>query len=150
MSRTNNKKEFENNWISKTIESLEKKSWGEVPKDESYLIKTCYGLRKKQLKKFDIEDLRIMIGQEIGLKYLIPIALEALENNILAEGNFYEGDLLKSVLTSDKEYWKEEVDNWKKMCEIFKANLTELKEKANNDSTIREIIKAFNDFEKIN
>lgn len=150
MPQNNNKQKFESNWISKTLETLEKKSWGEVPKDESYLVKTCYGLRKKKLKKFDIEDLRIMIGQQIGLKYLIPIALEALENNILAEGDFYEGDLLKSVVTSDKDYWKKEVENWERMCAIFNDSLIVINEKAKSEGTIKEIIKAFNDFEKIN
>jgi hypothetical protein len=35
-----------------------------------------------------------MIGQKIGLDYLILLALESLEGNILLEGNFYCGDLL--------------------------------------------------------
>lgn len=35
-----------------------------------------------------------MIGQKIGLDYLIPLVLESLEDNILLEGNFYCGDLL--------------------------------------------------------
>ena len=75
---TKSKTKFENNWRSKSLESLEKNFWGEIPKDESYLVTTCHTLRKKQLKEFNTEDLRIMIGQNIGLKYLIPLALETL------------------------------------------------------------------------
>jgi hypothetical protein len=33
-------------------------------------------------------------SQLVGLDYLIPLALESLEDNILLEGNFYCGDLL--------------------------------------------------------
>lgn len=64
---------FENNWKSKSLENLEKDIWSPLHKDEnSYLIQTCHKLRKKQLKDFEIEDLRIMIGQNIGLNFLIP------------------------------------------------------------------------------
>ena len=66
---------FENNWKHKTLENLENSNWGE-PKFDSHLVITCHKLRKKQLKDFEIEDLRIMIGQNIGLKFLIPIAIE--------------------------------------------------------------------------
>ena len=99
---------FENNWVTKSLENLEKDNWGTIPKNESYLVTTCHKLRKKPLNKFEIEDFRILIGQNLGLKYLIPLAIKILEKNILAEGHFYEGDLLKSVLTSDPDYWKVE------------------------------------------
>jgi hypothetical protein len=46
-----------------------------------------------------------MIGQSIGLTYLIPLALEKLQENILAEGNCYPGDLFKSVINIDSHFW---------------------------------------------
>ncbi len=115
------KKEFENNWLSKSLESLEKDFWKE-PEGESYLVTTCFRLRKKQLKQFTIEDLRIMIGQNIGLKYLIPIAIEQLNENILAEGDFYEGDLLNSVFSSDRKYWLNNEEHWSIVCKLFENN----------------------------
>lgn len=146
----NSKTKFENNWLSKSLESLEKESWGEIPKDESYLVTTCHKLRKKQLREFDIEDLRIMIGQNIGLKFLVPIALKKLDKNILAEGHLYEGDLLKMVLLSDQDYWKTEKENWTKMCALFRNRITEIEKEAAEYETGRNILKAFGDFEKIN
>jgi hypothetical protein len=113
---------LENNWRYKSLESLEKDSWGSTPKDESYLVTTMHELRKKQLNDFTIEDLRIMIGQSIGLPFLIPLAIEQLEKDILAEGDFYEGDLLKSVLDSDPKYWNSEKDNWRTVLELFTKN----------------------------
>jgi hypothetical protein len=98
------KTKYENNWREKSLENLEKDYWGK-PDYESHLVKTFHQLRKKPLKEFEIEDLRIMIGQNIGLKFLIPLALEKLRQDILAEGDYYEGDLLKAVLTSEKEFW---------------------------------------------
>jgi hypothetical protein len=63
-----------------------------------------------------------MIGQSIGLDYLIPMAIDVLIENILAEGDFYEGDLLKSVLTSDKSYWKKSTENWRIICDLIQKN----------------------------
>jgi len=144
------KKKFENNWKHKSLECLEKENWGDIPKDESYLVTTCHRLRKKQLKDFEIEDLRIMIGQNIGLKYLIPLAFEALSENILAEGHFYTGDLLFSVLTSDVNYWKTENENWNQICQLFKDRVGEIEKEAEVYSTGKKILKAFEDFVSIN
>ena len=90
--------------------------------DESYLISTCNKLMSKPLKDYNVENLRIMIGQDIGLQFLIPIAIEILNKNILAEGDYYEGDLLKSVLTSDEEYWKSNYENWISIINIYNQN----------------------------
>jgi hypothetical protein len=133
---------FENNWKQKTLESLEKNVWKNWDVSEgSYLIKTCHALRKKQLIDFKIEDFRIMISQDIGLIYLIPLALEILEQNILAEGDNYEGDLLKSVLTSSQTYWRNYPENWKTACQLFEKN----KELLKNYDTVWEIKKEWFD-----
>ncbi|MFD0864191.1 contact-dependent growth inhibition system immunity protein [Sungkyunkwania multivorans] len=112
---------YENNWLEKSLENLEKDYWGK-PDYESHLVKTCHQLRKKPLKDFEIEDLRIMIGQNIGLKFLIPLALEKLRQDILAEGDYYEGDLLKAVLTSEIEFWNLEPKLTKELEAIISDN----------------------------
>ena len=100
------KTKFDNNWLSKTLESLEKDYWGE-PEYNSHLVTTCHRLRKKPLKDFETEDLRIMIGQNIGLKYLMPLALDKIDKNIQTDGDLYDGDLLQAVLKSDKSTGKQ-------------------------------------------
>jgi len=135
--------------MTKSFEALEKDYWGE-PKYGSHLTTTCHRLRKIQLKDFETEDLRIMIGQNIGLKYLIPLAIKTLEENILADGDFYEGDLLKSVLTSDIEYWKVENENWTLVCSIFNENIGLIEKEAMKYNTGKQIIKSFKEFKKIN
>ncbi|MCX6181239.1 MAG: contact-dependent growth inhibition system immunity protein [Bacteroidetes bacterium] len=89
----------------RSIESIEGKAWGEADQD-SYLVRTCCKLAKKQLGEFTIEDLRIMIGQEIALSYLMPYALEKLAEDIVAEGHYYPGDLLVSVLNVSNDFWE--------------------------------------------
>ena len=142
------KTKFEANWRFKTLEALEKSYWGE-PTYDSHLVTTCHALRTKQLKDFTTEDLCIMIGQDIGLKYLIPLALEVLQENILAAGDCYEGDLLNAVLTSEKEYWQNEPDNWKQMTELYQANVSLLKTFGIIPSIRKSWFNNFAEFEKL-
>ena len=141
---------FENNWKSKTLEALEKDYWPDLEEPNSYLITTCRALRKKQLHTFTVEDLKIMIGQSIGLKYLVPLAIEKLEIDILAEGDYYEADLLKSILTSDQNYWRQEKGNWSKICNLVDENFQRIKTEAYQNKIYRKIIDSYRAFEDIN
>jgi hypothetical protein len=85
-----------------TLEQLEKDVWPE-PAFQSNLTMTSYELRKKELSKFTVEDLRIMLGQSIGAKYLLPMAIKILKENPFAEGDFYEGDLLDAISRHPKD-----------------------------------------------
>ena len=93
----------------KTLQELEREDWGE-PTYNSYLVSTVHRLRRRPLEEFTIEDLRIMIGQNIGLDYLLPLAIEKLRDDPLAEGDYYPGDLLKTVLGVDLSFWKTHSD----------------------------------------
>jgi hypothetical protein len=84
-----------------TLEMLEGDIWP-APEFTSHVVTTCHELRKKQLCDFTIEDLRLMIGQSIGLKYLLPKAMEFIAENPFAEGDFYEGDLLLAVVKTSQ------------------------------------------------
>jgi hypothetical protein len=90
--------------VSATLEQLEGKVW-EPPQFHSQLVTTCLALRKKPLSDFTVEDLRIMIGQNIGLPYLIPHAISVLKNEPLAEGDYYPGDLLENVVRTDPKFF---------------------------------------------
>jgi len=81
----------------KSLEELEGVEWGE-PRFDSHLARTCHRLRTKPLDAFTFEELRIMIGQRIGLPHLVPRAVAALEREPLAEADNYPGDLLASVV----------------------------------------------------
>jgi hypothetical protein len=89
---------------TKSLQELEHDDWGE-PTFNSHLVTTCRRLRRKPLNDFSVEDLRIVIGQGIGLPFLIPIAMDRLEEEPLAQGDFYPGDLLAAVLRTDETFW---------------------------------------------
>ena len=110
---------LENNWRSKTIAELETGK-GSDPEFDSFLVRRTHDLRKVPVGNFAIEDLRILIGQEIGLDYLIPLAIETLTENLWAEGDLFEGDLLKNVLTVKTEFWNNNKKYWIAIDELIK------------------------------
>ena len=66
--------------MEKTLEQLENDVW-DSSEIMSTLSGTCHRLRKKPIDQFTVEDLRIMLGQDIGTEYLMPKALNILESN---------------------------------------------------------------------
>lgn len=108
---------------TKTLTELENDYWGE-PEYHSSLVTRCHDLRNKPLNKFSVEDLRLLIGQNISLAYLIPMALEYLRENILAEGMYYPGDLLFSVLNIQPIFWKNNKELKHEIDQILKENPT--------------------------
>jgi|SRR5215831_8336430 len=76
----------------------------------STLVSTCKRLYEKPLKDFTTEDLRIMIGQEIGIELLAPMALERLADNPFHQGDYYPGDLLMNLLRLPAGFWHKHPD----------------------------------------
>ena len=88
-----------------TLDEFEDTTWGDPPEDATYVQRTCYELRRTPLGQFEAEDLRIMIGQQIGLELLVPRALGALIQQPLIEADMYPGDLLRAVLALPDSFW---------------------------------------------
>jgi hypothetical protein len=89
---------------SKTLQELEDEDWGE-PEFQSHVVTNAHRLHRVPLREFTVEDLRFMIAQQFGLRYLIPIALEHLRADPFVGGDCYEGDLLAAVLRADSRFW---------------------------------------------
>lgn len=117
----------ENNWRYKTLQNLEKDDWGE-PAYNSHLVMRCHKLRRIPLNEFTVEDLRIMIGQQIGLPYLIPLALEKLGEDILAEDDHYPGDLLVNVTKVVPEFWTANPDLHNALKKLIAINHAVIKQ----------------------
>jgi len=100
-----------------TLEELEGDTWGE-PTFDSHVVTRCLELRKIPIGELRPEDLRLLIGQGIGLDHVIPLALEHLENDPLTHGDFYPGDLLMAVLAVDPNYWNSNPDSVGRLYEV--------------------------------
>lgn len=101
-----------------TLDELENDFWLEPEYDSNLVIK-CHSLRKIPLNQLTIENLRMLIGQEIGLVYLVPISMEYLEENTWCQGDYYNGDLLQSVLKINIDFWKSHSELFARLSEIM-------------------------------
>ena len=90
----------------KTLLELEGEGAAVSPFDR-HIVKAVRRLRGLPLRDYRIEDLRLMIGQGIGLPYLVPLALEVLESDPFAKGEYYRGDLLKMVTSLPLGFWSD-------------------------------------------
>jgi hypothetical protein len=91
---------------NRTLQELEGADWGE-PDFHSSVVINVHRLRRVPLKDFLIEDMRLMISQQVGLSYVVPLAIEQLTDDPLAEGDFYAGDLLCAVLRISDTFWRQ-------------------------------------------
>lgn len=92
--------------LSSTLTELENDDWGQPPSDAPPYVQKCYALRHVRIGDLDAEGLRLLIGQDVGLKHLMPLALNLLRSDPLTAGRNYPGDLLVSVLGVDRNYFK--------------------------------------------
>ena len=120
------KRALENNWRHKTIENLEKQDFGNPNEAPTNMVKRCLELCKVPLDQFTVEDLRLMIGQDFSLRYLIPLAIDHLKTDIFVEGNYFPGDLLKNVLSVDTKFWTNNKNLWSEINELIKNKRHEL------------------------
>jgi hypothetical protein len=114
--------------MSNTIEQLEGQIWGE-PEYDSHVVTNSHRLRKKPIDQFSVEDLRFMIGQNIGTRYLMPRALGLLEQNPVVEDYHYPGELLQSVLHLQEQYWRGHPAHLARALKVAESALRKLEEK---------------------
>jgi hypothetical protein len=104
-------------WPDQTLDQLEAVDWGE-PTYPSYVVTTSHRLRKKPLRDFSQEDLRFMLGQQISLSILMPMALDILEAEPWAAGDMYPGALLNMALRVDVKFWREHPHLWYRLSGV--------------------------------
>jgi CDI immunity proteins len=68
-----------------------------------------------------VEELRLLISRQKSLGRHVPRALDLLEANPLAEGDYYPGDLLHAVLQVDIAYWRANRSEWERAHEIAES-----------------------------
>ncbi|GAB5566121.1 MAG: hypothetical protein Wins2KO_31840 [Winogradskyella sp.] len=105
--------------LDKTLKQLEGLKQTKKIEFKSYVLEKSSELLNKKLKHYNNEDLRLMISQNCGLKYLVPLAVNILKINPLVEANFYEGDLLFAILSVDENFWNEYPNLKEEIIQLF-------------------------------
>jgi hypothetical protein len=116
-----------------TLEQLEGEVWP-APDFHTNLIDTCHRLRKKDVNQLAPGELRILIGQKIGLRFLVPRAMDFLDDEPLMEASFFAGDLLEAVIAGDPALYqgKPEIHNRlrtiaRRLATISESDLADIK-----------------------
>ena len=122
-------KTLENNWRQKSIENLEKDFWGQSPKNSTPLVDKVHRLRTIQIEKLEPKDIRLLIGQKVGLRFLIPVALDILGDDLFIDTDFYNGDLLQNVMQVDNDFWVSNKELKQQLDNLLKSYSDEDKEK---------------------
>lgn len=104
-----------------TLEQLDGERWGDLPADATALMRRCHALHRTPLADFSVDDLRLMISQGIGLQRLVPLALDRVEANPLAEGDLYPGDLLVSLFRVAESHWSTDIDAVSRLRQLADA-----------------------------
>jgi hypothetical protein len=130
--------------MAKSIEQLENDYWKEPVEFQSNLVINCYKYRKIPINELTIEQLRLLVSQKIGLKHIVRLGIKELAKNVLAEGDFYEGDLLVAISNLTLEFWKENQSEFIAFKNIFEENCETIKLELSEKKfeRIRENIKA--------
>ena len=132
------------NNLNFSLVELEQERAVNIPDESSYLIKTVLKLKQKKLRDLDVENLRILIGQNISLNYLIPLAIDKLREDIMAEGDYFEGDLLQNILSVEKAFWKQNEKLKKEVKEQVLSNHQYIAS-FETDKKFKQILSAFLD-----
>lgn len=111
--------------LHQSLEALEHDRWDE-PAFPSYIVKTCHRARKKPLCDLTHEELRCLIGQKIGLRYLLPIAVTVLQQEPLLEVTYFPGDLLLVLLRLEPGDWADVPDALRQFAALIQANRAQI------------------------
>ncbi|MFF4017422.1 contact-dependent growth inhibition system immunity protein [Streptomyces sp. NPDC001843] len=111
----------------KSIEDLDGVRWPPPPADSTSLVRGVHELRKRPVKDLSVEDLRRLIGQDLGLRWLLPMALDFLRETAPDEAaiGWYDDDLLSAVLTRKEPAWRSSAE-WARHLNETIAMLTDL------------------------
>jgi hypothetical protein len=88
-----------------TLTELEGQDWG-PPKYITGLVQSAHRLRHVPLKDLSHDEVRLLLGQDVGTAYLTPVALDLLATDPLIETSYYPGDLLRAVLAVSPDFWE--------------------------------------------
>ncbi|MEU3557826.1 contact-dependent growth inhibition system immunity protein [Streptomyces fragilis] len=95
---------------ARSLEELEGDRWPDPPSGSTSLVHAVHTLRKRPLRALSTEDMGRLIAQGVGLRHLLPRALDHLRAMAPREPGqlWLDDDLLFAVLTRGGELWQDE------------------------------------------
>ncbi|AZO53970.1 MAG: hypothetical protein EOS78_09850 [Mesorhizobium sp.] len=87
----------------------------------SSLVERCEAALDTPLGQLSTEQLRLLIGQEIGLEILVVKAIDLIEMDPLVHGDYYDGDLISMCLKISGAFWATHPDLWFRLNEVLES-----------------------------
>ena len=117
--------------LRKSLCELERQFPSEViTKDRLPLVGNENDVVKIPIGDLDVENLAYLINQKLGLKYVVPMAIEILGENPFAEGEYIGRNLLGSLLSLKKKYWSDKPEAYRHVAEIVREAESDNSEEA--------------------
>jgi len=88
--------------LYRSIEALEGDVWPEPGESDTAMIRACHALRKKDLRFLTPNEIRLAFSQQVGADFLKEMAVSILEKHPAIDSNYFDGDLLLSVMNSNQ------------------------------------------------
>lgn len=137
----------------KSISQLEGWYWNtEIPTEtnSSYEEYNFYLLHNKPLKHYTPEDIHFMLVQGSGLKYMVPLAIEILNSDVLIKAESYPSDLLSTVMFIPEKFWKENPNYYNQVYKLIQSNRNKIDDFHSTKSIEGYLRSALNNFLNLN
>jgi hypothetical protein len=131
---------------SRTLEQLEAIPWPNAAADSTSMVQRCHALRKVPISKLSRGEIRLLIGQDIGTKLLLPRALGFLENEPLVAADYFPGDLLLALFRVPSTYWSGNHEAFKLLVSVAQRAGKELSAQTEPLSSNLKLLKEVNAF----
>jgi contact-dependent growth inhibition (CDI) system CdiI-like immunity protein len=107
--------------MSKSISELIAKEWPPLGPTASHFHRHLHDAVTKPVDSLNTADLRILISQDIGLAFVMPLALPLVEQDPLIEVEYFRGDLLAAMLRASSDFYLDHPDIRHRMEKIVDA-----------------------------
>jgi hypothetical protein len=129
---------------NQSLEELENDFWKTPSEFPTRLVESVYLLRKKPINSLDVNEIRILLSQNVGLDHLVPLAIKILENNVYEEALYYPGDLLLTLLKVDESFLTKNAFQKQELVRLINKTIQDVSNSDVLDEEIKdEILKRF-------
>jgi hypothetical protein len=104
--------------MTKSISELLGKEWPPLGPNASHFHRNLRDAVNKPVDSLTTADLRLLISQDIGLAFVMPLALSIVEQDPLIEVDYFRGDLLDAMLRASSDFYLDHPDIRRRMEEI--------------------------------
>jgi hypothetical protein len=87
----------ETEWLRRSLEQLEGSRWGDPSPGDTPLVTDCMQLRRVPVGELTLGNMRRLLLQDIGSKFLARRVVPLLQKDPFAKADLYPGDLLSAL-----------------------------------------------------